>query len=184
MRESLSQFSGLRASCPAPMQKPRPIRAFTLIEMLLAIAIALGVVVLAVPNMRGVGRDKKLREAFEKFDNFSRRGQQLAVSQQRPWTLTWDGSRILLQPVEMTPEENKAGTVEHSEELPILEGESYSLDRHAALLPAKETPPVWTFWRSGTCEPVIVGYSGPDGTWTAQYNPLTGRGEIIDQAVQ
>lgn len=164
------------------MQKPQSNRAFTLIEMLLAIAIALGVIVLAVPNMRGVGRDRRLHEAFEKFDTFSRRAQQLAVAQQRPWSLTWDGGRILLQPVETTPEERESGTVEHVEELPILEGERYSLDRHAALLPPKDTPPVWTFWRSGVCEPVIVGYSGPDGTWSAQYNPLTGHGEIIDQA--
>ncbi len=30
----------------------------------------------------------------------------------------------------------------------------------------------------------IVTYDGPDGSWRAQYNPLTGRGEIIEQILK
>ncbi len=166
------------------MQTPSSNRAFTLIEMLLAIAIALTVVVLAVPNMRGVGRDRKLREAFEKFDDLARKAQLNAVREQRSWSITWFPDRVVLQPDEPTVDERDTGMAELQAEIPISEGESYTLDRHAALLAPKDTPAVWTFWRSGTCEPVIVGYSGPDGTWSAQYNPLTGHGEIIDQSTR
>ena len=159
-------------------------RAFTLIEMMLAIAIAIAVTVLAIPNMRGMSRERRLHETFEKFDAFARKAQLNAVQEQRSWSLSWQKDRVLLQPDEPTPEEREKGGDALQEELPVAEDESYTLERHAALLPPKDTPPVWTFWRSGTCEPVIVGYSGPDGTWSAQYDPLTGHGEIIDQAVR
>ena len=61
------------------------------------------------------------------------------------------------------------------------DSETFTIERPASLLPPKDTPPAWTFWRSGTCEPVLISYTGPDGSWTAQYNPLTGHGEIIEQ---
>ena len=158
--------------------------AFTLIEMMLAIAIAIAVTLLTVPNMRSVTKEQRLLETFEKFDAFARKAQLNAVSQQRSWSLSWQADRVLVRPDEPTPEELEAGGDALQEELPISSDESYTLERHAALLPPKDTPAVWTFWRSGTCEPVIVGYSGPEGTWSAQYNPLTGHGEIIDQAVR
>ena len=47
-------------------------RAFTLIEMMLAIAIAIAVTVLAIPNLRGMSREKRLHETFEKFDALAR----------------------------------------------------------------------------------------------------------------
>ncbi|MEO6786059.1 MAG: prepilin-type N-terminal cleavage/methylation domain-containing protein [Chthoniobacteraceae bacterium] len=166
------------------MQNPSSSRAFTLIEMMLALAIAITVTVLAIPNMRGFAAEKRLHETFEKFDTLARKAQLNAVSGQRSWSLSWQPDRILLQPDEPTPEERENGGASLQEELPILNGESYTLDRHASLLAPKDTPPVWTFWRSGTCEPVIVGYSGPDGTWSAQYNPLTGHGEIVDQVTR
>jgi type II secretory pathway pseudopilin PulG len=163
------------------MQNPRSSHAFTLIEMMLAIAIAIAVIVLALPNMRGFAAEKRLHETFEKFDALARRAQLNAVSEQRSWTISWQPDRVLLQPDETTPEERERGGSEKQEALPILNGESYSLNRHASLLAPQDTPAEWSFWRSGTCEPVIVGYAGPDGTWSAQYNPLTGHGEIIDQ---
>ncbi len=163
------------------MQAPSTNRAFTLIEMMLAIAIAIAVIVLALPNMRGFTAEKRLRDTFEKFDALARKAQLNAVREQRSWTISWQPDRILLQPDETTPEERERGGAERQEELPILNGESYSLNRHASLLAPQDTPAVWSFWRSGTCEPVIVGFAGPDGTWSAQYNPLTGHGEIIDQ---
>jgi prepilin-type N-terminal cleavage/methylation domain-containing protein len=166
------------------MTNPSSRRAFTLIEMMLSIAIVVAVTLLAVPNMRGMGREQRLHETFEKFDVFARKAQLNAVREQRSWSLWWQQDRIVLQPDEPTPEERQNGGAELREEFPILNGEAYTLQRHAALVGARDTPAVWTFWRSGTCEPAIVGYSGPAGSWSAQYNPLTGHGEITDQSVQ
>lgn len=160
-------------------------RAFTLIEMMLAIAIAIAVTILAIPNLRGMSREKRLHETFEKFDALARKAQASAVHDQRSWSISWQADRVLVQPDEPTPEERENGTAaEQMQELPISADESYTLDRHAALLPPKDIRAVWTFWRSGTCEPAVVGYSGPDGTWSAQYDPLTGHGTIVDSTVR
>ena len=163
------------------MQKPSSSRAFTLIEMMLAITIAIAVTLLTVPNLRAVSRDRRLHESFEKFDALARKAQLYALRDQRSWSLVWQAQSVVLQPDEPTPEERVGGGDGLREELPISEDESYTVERHAALLAPKDTPAAWTFWRSGTCEPVIVGYSGPAGSWTAQYDPLTGHGELTDQ---
>ncbi len=152
---------------------------------MLAIAIAIAVTVLAIPNLRGMSREKRLQETFEKFDALARKAQEHAVRDQRSWSITWVANRVVAQPDEPTPEERENGTAAAQiEELPMSADESYTVDRHASLLPLKDTPPVWTFWRSGTCEPVVIGYSGPDGTWSAQYDPLTGHGEMTDSSVR
>ncbi len=166
------------------MQNPSSQRAFTLIELMLAIAIAIAVTALAVPNMRGAAAERRLNETFERFDALARKAQLYAVREQRSWTLIFDPGQISVQPDEPTPEEREAGGSPLQEVLTAGEGESYALQRHASLLAPKDTFAEWTFWRSGTCEPVIVSYDGPDGTWSAQYNPLTGHGEITDQVVR
>jgi len=166
------------------MRNPSSRRAFTLIEMMLAIAIAIAVTVLAVPNMRGVARERRLHETFEKFDAFARKAQLNAMREQRTWSLVWLQGQIALQPGSSTPEDQQNGGDSQQESFPVSQNEEFTLDRHASLLSAKDTPGVWAFWRSGTCEPVIVSYSGPDGTWSAQYDALTGHGQIIDQMVR
>jgi prepilin-type N-terminal cleavage/methylation domain-containing protein len=157
---------------------------FTLIELMLAIAIAIIILMMAMPSLRGLSKEQKLQETFERFDALARKAQANAVAQQRAWTLVWAPGTITLQPDEPTPEERLNATTGDGstvETLSVGPDENYSLDRPVALLPLKDQEPEWTFWRSGTCEPVIVSYSGPNGTWTAQYHPLTGHGEITDQ---
>jgi prepilin-type N-terminal cleavage/methylation domain-containing protein len=154
---------------------------FTLIELMLAVAIAVVILMAAVPIIGGMSSERRLTETFERFDALTRKAQFNAVREQRPWVLVWEKGRILLQPDEPTPEERASGAAEGGAEFVFEEEEAIGLTRPAALLPAKDVPADWTFWRSGTCEPVLVKYSGPAGWWTAQYNPLTGRGEITEQ---
>jgi prepilin-type N-terminal cleavage/methylation domain-containing protein len=154
---------------------------FTLIELMLAVSIAVIILMAAVPIIGGLSSERRLNESFDRFDALARKAQINAVQQQRAWVLVWERGRVLLQPDEPTPDERAAGIAQGGEELVFEEGEVISLTRPAALLPAKQVPADWTFWRSGTCEPVLVSYSGPAGTWTAQYNPLTGRGEVTEQ---
>ena len=159
--------------------------AFTLLELMLAIAITIVMLLVAVPSVRGYVAEQRLRETFEKFDALARKAQLDAVSQQRTWVLVVDTGVVAIHPVESKPSES-SGDEDNTapEQISFGEEESYTLLRPASLLPPKDTPGKWTFWRSGTCEPVIVNYSGPDGTWAAQYNPLTGHGEITDQQVR
>lgn len=165
------------------MRRPFPKRAFTLIELMLAIIIAVTIMAMVIPSMRGMSADKQLDETFERFDAITRKAQLKAVTQQHTWSLVWGQGVITLRSTDATPEELQSGTAA-SEDFTFGEKESYDLQRPAALLPQKNTPAEFTFWRSGTCEPVIVNYSGPSGTWTAQYNPLTGRGEVMDREVK
>ena len=166
------------------MRHPFSQRAFTLIEIMLAIFIALMIFALAIPSMRGMSAERRLQETFDRFDDLTRKAQVRAVSQQRSWTLLWGQGVISRQPDEPTPEELQGGAEGLREDLSYGEDESYVLERPASLLPPKATSAEWTFWRSGTCEPVIISYTGPGGSWTAQYNPLTGRGEMTDMAIK
>lgn len=164
---------------------------FTLIELMLAICIAVIIMVLALPSLRGLNAERRLLETFERFDDLARKAQINAVSQQRAWTLVWEAGVITLQPDEPTPEERLSFSGQpidpnytptaNVETLSVSKDQNYGLERPVALLPMKDLKPEWTFWRSGTCEPAIIRYSGPEGTWTAQYHPLTGRGDIIEQ---
>ena len=157
---------------------------FTLIELMLAIAIAVIILMMALPSLSGISAEKKLRESFEKFDAMAQKAQLKAVSEQRPWVLVWQPTEILLQPAEPTPEERMEGGQAATESFPIGEEDKWTLERPAALLPPAQTPAEWIFWRSGTCEPIKVTYEGPEGWWTAQYNPLTGRGDILAQELR
>lgn len=157
---------------------------FTLIELMLAVSIAIIVMMIALPSMSGMSAEKRVRASFEKFDALARKAQLRAVAEQRSWVLVWQENGILLQPNEPTPEERLNGGSASSEEITFGEDEKWTLLRPASLLPAPQTPGEWTFWRSGTCEPVFVTCDGPDGWWQAQYHPLTGRGDIIEQVIK
>ena len=157
---------------------------FTLVELMLAVAIAIIILMMALPSLSGISAERRLRETFEKFDAFARQAQIKAVSEQRSWVMVWQPEGIILQPDAPTPEELQAGGADGGEPIPVGEDEKWTLTRPATLLPPQQTPQEWIFWRSGTCEPVLVTYEGPDGWWTAQYNPLTGRGEVTDQELR
>jgi prepilin-type N-terminal cleavage/methylation domain-containing protein len=157
---------------------------FTLIELMLAIAIAIIILTIAIPSVSGLTSERRLLETFERFDALTRKAQIRAVSEQRSWVLIWQEGAVLLQPDEPTPEERMDGGASSTETLTYGENENISLERPASLLPPQQTPADWTFWRSGTCEPAIITYDGPEGSWRAQYNPLTGRGDLIDQIVK
>lgn len=158
---------------------------FTLVELMLAVAIAIVILLMAMPSLSGISQEKRLRESFERFDTLARKAQLKAVSEQRSWVLTWQPEGILLQPNEPTPEERlDPGASAAAESLPIGEEDKWTVERPAALLPPVQTPAEWIFWRSGTCEPLRVTYEGPEGWWTAVYNPLTGRGDITDQGTK
>ena len=154
---------------------------FTLLELMIAIAIAIIILSIAIPSLTGLSAERRLRESFDKLDRFTFKAQQKAVSEQRSWVLVWAQDRVLLQPDEPTPEEMEAGAASVQEELVFGEGETYTIERPYALMPKESVPGDWSFWRSGTCEAVIIHYQGPDGWWSAKYHPLTGHGEITDQ---
>ena len=149
---------------------------FTLLEILLAVSIALIFLTMAVPTVQGLFADRRLKKTYEDFDDFVRRAQARAVEERRAFVLIWDEGGITVQPDSPT-EEDSVGDGDY---FTFTDG-IFSLERPSATQLNKrfnieqKLPVEWLFWRSGTCEPVVVHFEGEAGTWTARYDPLTVR---------
>ncbi|RYD77999.1 MAG: hypothetical protein EOP84_14825 [Verrucomicrobiaceae bacterium] len=148
---------------------------FTLFEICLAIMIGLLIVSISVPSIQGVIAERNLMESFERFDELARKAQNRAVSERRTFVMIWEDQAVSVRPLEPGAEDRGV----EMERMDLGEGETLFIERPAAL--EKKPDAQWAFWRSGLCEPAIVAYEGPAGTWKVEYNALTGRGTILEQ---
>jgi len=143
--------------------------AFTLLEICLALLIGLTLVLLAVPSVGGLLAEQRLKQSFERFDRLVGEAKRRSVNEQRVWRIVWDREEITL------------GTAERDaapgERLVRAKDETFRIERPAAL--QKNAPPEWVFWPNGTCEPALISFAGPAGTWQARYDPLTTRGVFL-----
>jgi len=151
---------------------------FTLIEIVMAIAILMVVLMLSVPSVRGVLADRRLRRSLDEFNTMVRQAQEHSMIERRSYLIVWRDKEFALR---------AEGLYRGEDPNPIAllkwrKGESYQLSFPAAL--EEEPPPAWIFWSSGNCEPVVVKYRGADGAWTAKYSALTARPELLNYAVR
>jgi prepilin-type N-terminal cleavage/methylation domain-containing protein len=151
---------------------------FTLLELCLAVAIGLMLILIAVPSIHGVMQQQRLRAGLEAFDAFVSKAQVRSVSERRTVALIWRDEGIELVPMDKKFDEQEPAP----EVFPFTKEQVYSLERPAAL--GEKPPAVWTFWRSGTCEPAIVSYKGPEGTWKIQFDPLTCHRTVLEENLQ
>jgi prepilin-type N-terminal cleavage/methylation domain-containing protein len=153
-------------------------RAFTLVEIIIAVAILAVVLLMAVPSLEGVLADRKLRASLDGFNKLVREAQERSVTEHRTYLIVWEDKDVTVQPEAFAKGEEKK---------PVA---TFELERSSALtltLPAALTakpPGEWIFWPTGTCEPAIVRFVGKAGTWTANYSPLTGHGELANYAAK
>jgi prepilin-type N-terminal cleavage/methylation domain-containing protein len=153
-------------------------RGFTLIELALAIFILLLILVLAVPSFTGVIANRRLKQSLDDFNDLVRQAQTLSVTERRPYLIVWSKNNVMVRPEAFGEnEEAKAKAEFHP-----TKGSTLKLSLPGAL--AEKYPAEWIFWPSGTCEPAIVRFQGPAGSWTANYSALTGRPEITSYAVR
>jgi prepilin-type N-terminal cleavage/methylation domain-containing protein len=152
---------------------------FTLLEICLAVAISVLLVLIAVPSVRGVMAEQRLHATFDTFDRLVRKAQARSKSERATYALVWKKEAIELVPLDT--KEGESASAE-SEALSRGSGEDYAIERPAAL--TKNPEPVWTFWRSGVCEPAIISYKGPLGTWRVKYDPLTAHGTFLTEEVK
>lgn len=147
---------------------------FTLLELMLVVMIGTLIMGIAVPSVAGLMREQKLKQTFEEFDDFVRSAQTLAVSERRTFVMVWkeDGIELL----GLDPDEADAAAAPPT--FAFSEDDVWTLQRPAALV--KNAVAEWPFWRSGACEPAIVSFESPAGSWTAEYNGLTGRGKLVE----
>src|SRR5690349_6568532 len=128
------------------MRNPRASAAFTLIEIVLAISIALMVFAVAIPAISSVLEENRLEKTYRDFDAFVRKAQDRALAEHRDFVLVWQKEGISLEPRIPTADdanEDNAGFAAN--------GAVITLQRIAALDP--KPPGEWPIWRSGTCEP-------------------------------
>ncbi len=150
---------------------------FTLLEICLVIAIVLLISTIAIPSVKGLFAEQRLKKTFEQFDDFVRRTQLRAVKERRGMVMIWDGDGITVQPDE-PGEEDTAGEGDY---FPFADGK-IALERPAAL--EKKPAIEWLFWRSGTCEPAILHFEGEAGNWSVQYDPLTVHASFLEQDIK
>jgi type II secretory pathway pseudopilin PulG len=151
---------------------------FTLIEIVLSIFILLLLLVLAVPSFSGVIANRRLKQSLDEFNNLVRLAQERSITERRPYLIVWGKDNVIVRP-EVFAEAEEA---KPKAEVRPDRGSALRLSLPAAL--AEKTPAEWIFWPSGTCEPAIIRFKGPAGSWTANYSPLTGRPEITSYATK
>ena len=153
-------------------------RAFTLIEIALSIFILLLLLLLAVPSLSGVIADRRLKQSLDSFNQLVRQAQERSVTERRAYLIVWNKSSVVLKPEIFTKDEEEKATAV----LRLPKGSWIKISLPAALI--GKPPAEWIFWPSGTCEPAIVQFRGPAGTWTADYSPLTAQPELTQYAAR
>ena len=154
------------------------LRAFTLIEIALSIFILMLLLMLAVPSLSGVIANRRLKQSLDSFNQLVRQAQERSVTERRAYLIVWGKSSVLLRPEVFTKDEEEKATAV----LRLPKGSWIKISLPAALI--GKPPAEWIFWPSGTCEPAIVQFRGPAGTWTADYSPLTAQPELTHYAAR
>ncbi len=157
------------------MSSSRRIRAFTLIEIIIALALILLILSVGLPSMTGQTRMRKLQTAYDRFDAFVAKAQQQSARDGKPYVLAWT-SKGTVRLVAAAASDDTGKKIPLVDTFAPEDGGHYTLQRGAAL--TREPAMRWTFWPTGNCEPVNISYEAPAGTWSASYSPLSGRGTI------
>ena len=157
------------------MSSLRRARAFTLIEMVIALCLIVLIMAVGLPSITGQTRMRKLQTAYDQFDAFVAKAQQQSARDGKPYVLAWT-SKGTVRLVAAEANDEKGRKIPAVDTFVPKDGEHFMLQRGSAL--TREPAMRWTFWPTGNCEPVNINYEGLVGGWNASYSPLSGRGTI------
>lgn len=149
---------------------------FTLIEIAISVAILLMLLLLAVPSLNGVLADRRLRHSLDEFNRLVQQAQERSITAHRAYVLAWARDRVELRAE--APEKDEAPVALYK----LAPGEAIALDLPAALM--RDIPAEWIFWPSGNCEPATIAYKSANGSWSANYSPLTARPYVTNYAAR
>jgi len=155
------------------MSSPRA--AFTLLEICLTLVIGVVLILLAVPSVRGLFAEQRLRESFTRFEQMADAARLRSLRDQKPCLLSWQRDGIAL----LSSERDKHGDPLVIDRLGFSKDEDFQLERPAALVEKDKPVAEWIFWPNGICEPVVVSYKGPAGRWQVRFDPLTAHGTFL-----
>jgi type II secretory pathway pseudopilin PulG len=149
---------------------------FTLLEISLAVVIGLMMLSLALPSMRGLFAEQRLRERMEQFDQFVGRAAELARTSKMEVRLRWEEGGVRIVPEQELPEDGSLR--EEGWDFFVLEKEeSLQLARTVARDP--QAAAEWSFWPEGIREPVELAYAGPGGAWELRFGALISEPEVL-----
>jgi len=161
--------------------KIRPQNAgFTLLEICMAVAIGLLMLSLAMPSLRGLFAEDRLRDRMRQFDEFVGKAATLARTTRKEVRLRWEPEGVRMVPEEPLDTDNSA-TVDGGDFFPFQKDEEFILSRVAARDP--KAPWEWSFWPEGVREPVEVSYNSPGGSWSERFGALVPEPDVISVRV-
>ena len=139
-------------------------------------AIAVLLMGLAVPSLTGQVARRKLQESYDRLNVLVSQAREKSMREGKPYLLAWNKEgTVSLYPADLNNDERKKRGATAAM-FPDRGSEHYKLFRPSSL--SADPSAEWTFWPTGTCEPVVVEYAGRNGEWKAAYNPLSGRGTL------
>lgn len=156
--------------------RPSISAAFTLLEICMAVAIGLLMLSLAMPSLRGLFAEDRLRERMRQFDEFVGKATDLARSSRKEVRLRWETEGVRMVQLE-TPGEGGEAAPEGGDFFIFEKDESFILSRVAARDPKAAWE--WSFWPEGVREPVEVYYQGPRGSWSERFGALVPEPDVL-----
>jgi type II secretory pathway pseudopilin PulG len=158
-----------------PRPEPLPPAGFTLVEICVAMIIAVLVLGVAIPSLTSVMSGQQSRQGFTAVDNLAQEAHRRAMDEHRAYVLIWSPKKVVLRPDEPASPAEAEGV----QEVAIGKQDKLELFLPASLLKkGKTAAAIWTFWPSGVCEPARITSDGSLGRWTAVYNAFTGKAEV------
>ena len=153
-------------------------KAFTLLEMVVVIALTGLLLGIAMPSIDDLWQDQALQAKLDSFNKIVRTAQSLAHDRQAQTYVTFEEERVFIYP-EIEEEEGFAAN-RGLKFMALGEKELFEMTKPYALQDAPTRKNRWAFWPTGNCEPVTIKYSGPSGTWTQIFDPLSASGRITE----
>lgn len=147
----------------------------------MAVMIGLMMLTLALPSMRGLFGEQRLRDRMGEFEGVVLRAAALARSSGQEVRLRWvklekDKQGLWMGTSDGSVQEE--GGAENGVVLDIAKDEKIQLRRLAARK-GVEAPAEWCFWPNGIREPVEVSYQGPAGEWSLRFGALLPDPEVL-----
>ena len=82
-------------------------RAFTLVEIIIAVAIMATLLLMAVPSQQGVLADRHLRASLDAFNKVVRGAQEHSVSEHRAYLIVWTDKNVYLRPEALNKDDDQ-----------------------------------------------------------------------------
>ncbi len=157
-------------------------RAFTLMEMLVALAIIGIIVAGSVVAVGSLNDERKLRTPLNELRIFAKRAWARSMEEQRAWQIRLTADRFILEPKQPVHEEDRKLFNDVDAQLKRGSGvDTYVIDAEIRMEVRHwgETewhsprPDAWVFEHSGLCEPINVRFISEFGSISVSFDPLT-----------